>query len=81
MIKYIPKKINQIQGLIDSMPENQYAMDQLDINNRFDAIKTDLEVVSKWLCPRGHSLFYLLYFLLLYSRGLSPVCFEKILEK
>lgn len=45
--QYIPKKINQIQGLIDSMPENQYAMDQLNINNRFSAIKNDLEVVSK----------------------------------
>lgn len=45
--QYIPKKISQIQGLIDSMPENQYAMDQLKIDDRFDEIKTDYEVASK----------------------------------
>lgn len=45
--QYIPKKISQIQGLIDSMPENQYAMDKLRINDRFDEIKTDLEVAVK----------------------------------
>lgn len=41
--QYIPKKINQIQGLIDSMPENQYAMHQLAITDRFEAVHLDLE--------------------------------------
>ncbi len=40
---YVPKKINQIQGLIDSMPENQYAMHKLAITDRFEGIQIDLD--------------------------------------
>ena len=45
--QYIPKKINQIQGLIDSMPENQYAMHKLAIYDRFEGIENDLEKQTK----------------------------------
>lgn len=45
--QYIPKKVTQIQGLIDSMPENQYAMYKLAITDRFECIQEDLDKASR----------------------------------
>lgn len=44
---YIPKKISQIQELIDAMPENQYAMQKLSITDRFEMIKNELDKETK----------------------------------
>jgi septation ring formation regulator EzrA len=44
---YIPKKIEQIQGLIDSMPENQYAIQKLAISDRFEGIQLDYQKATK----------------------------------
>ena len=44
--QYIPKKIDNIQLLLDSMPSERYSLDQLHVNDRFSQIKEDLAIVT-----------------------------------
>ena len=44
--QYIPKKIDNIQLLLDSMPSEHYSLDQLHVNDRFSQIKEDLAIVT-----------------------------------
>ena len=41
--QYIPKKLEYIHGLLETMPEDKFALHQLDVDNRIKLIKNTLE--------------------------------------
>ncbi len=41
--QYIPKKITHIEELIDNMSEEQFSLNQLDVDNRLNMMKTTLQ--------------------------------------
>ena len=44
--QYIPKKIEMIKSLVDSMSEDEFSLSQLDVVNRIHAIEATLEQTS-----------------------------------
>lgn len=43
--QYVPKKIEKIQSLIDIMPSDRFSLNQLNVDERFQSIKDDLDEI------------------------------------